>query len=92
MPWKPGQSGNPSGRPKIPEATKKLLEEGGPEAFAFWLDSLRNPETTWPQKDKAAERLASYWIGKPREMIDLDVEGRIDGFTVNIVKRTNAGD
>ena len=39
-PWKPGQSGNPSGRPKSKPITDALLAAVDPKAFAEKLVSL----------------------------------------------------
>jgi len=40
--WKPGQSGNPGGRPKIPEATKEAFKEASPEALECLREIMRS--------------------------------------------------
>ena len=82
-----GQVNNPHGRPVIPEELKAKLKDGFTEVIQFWFDTLRNNTERWDYRNKAAENIANYGYGKPREAIDLDVSGKIDGITIEIVKK-----
>jgi len=82
-----GQVNNPAGRPVIPEQLKTTLREGFTECIQFWFDTLRNPEAKWEYRNKSAENISNYGYGKPRESIDVDMTGKVEGLTIEIVKR-----
>lgn len=67
-----GQSGNPSGRPKMPEDLKKSLKEGAAEAVKIWRD-IQNDETA-SKRDrlKAGELLMAYGYGKAVQPVEVD--------------------
>jgi hypothetical protein len=85
-----GQVNNPHGRPVIPEELKAKLKDGFTEVIQFWFDTLRNDTERWDYRNKAAENIANYGYGKPKESVDLDVSGKIDGITIEIVKKIDA--
>ena len=89
---KPGQSGNPGGRPNIPDEVKKLLAEGADKAIRFWLDTLGNEEANMTHRLTAAEKLAAYGFGKPKEIIDMDIDGKVTGITIEVVRKLDADD
>ena len=71
--WKKGESGNPKGRPKLPdlkEAMTALLadEKNGKTALDAVLARLR--QMAIDGNIKAAETLLSYAYGKPKQSID----------------------
>lgn len=84
-----GQSGNPSGRPTIPEELKNKLkgEYGG--VIDFWIRSYKDESLRWDYRDKAATNIANYAYGKPKEIIDVDLQGRVENVTIEIVKKLN---
>ena len=59
--WIKGQSGNPAGRPKLPEEFKMH----GPEAVKKLLKWIRsdNPKASV----RAIEVWLHYWLGKPKD-------------------------
>lgn len=73
-----GQSGNVSGRPSIPEHLKTTLKEGFEESVTFWFETLRNPEAKWEWRDKSAQMIANYAYGKPKELIDIDMNANVN--------------
>jgi hypothetical protein len=77
-----GQVNNPHGRPVIPEELKAKLKDGFTEVIQFWFDTLRNDTERWDYRNKAAENIANYGYGKPRESIDIDHSGSIDSIKV----------
>ena len=46
MPWRPGQSGNPSGRPKVVAEVRDLARKHAPEAIATLVGIMRNEDAT----------------------------------------------
>lgn len=88
--WQKGQTGNPGGRPSLPDELKTKLKKGSEEAVAFWLATLANEDALWLHRNKSAENIVQYAYGKPKEIIDVDIEGRFEGFTINVVNKTNA--
>ncbi len=67
-PWKPGQSGNPGGRAKLPEA----FREKGPEALARIVELMADgdPKTAI----KAATWIAERIYGKAAQSIEIEGE------------------
>ena len=68
-PWKPGESGNLSGRPKLPPEIAKRLNELTPEAIerlAFWMRST-NPKASVA----ATVALLDRGLGKPAQSVDI---------------------
>jgi len=92
MAFQKGQVNNPHGRPVIPEELKGKLKDGFTEVIQFWFDTLRNPEEKWDYRNKSAENIANYGYGKPREAIDLDVSGKVDMMTIEIVRKIEQDD
>jgi hypothetical protein len=74
MPWKPGNSGNPGGRPKGVRKLLKLATKHAPKALAYALRLLEEPDIGEEPKDMVAHRrvkleaaklIASYGMGAP---------------------------
>jgi len=87
-----GQSGNPGGRKAMPEELKKTILDSVPGVVQFWIDTYQDRHAKWEHRNKAAENLVAYGYGKAKEMIDMEHSGKIDGFVINIVKKTDVGD
>lgn len=87
MPFQPGQSGNPSGRPAMPDELKTKIREAVPGVIDFWIATYLDEDQDFPYRNKAAENLIAYGYGKPKEIIDLDISGRLDGMTIEIVRK-----
>ena len=67
-PWKPGQSGNPSGKPK--DTIGPLARKHGPEAIRLLLDIMRNARDQG-HRIKAAQIILERGFGKPREALEI---------------------
>ena len=66
--WKPGESGNPSGRPRKGPAMKALEErcrESADEALAFLLDTIQDRDAPHNVRLAAAREILDRGYGKP---------------------------
>lgn len=70
-PWKKGQSGNPSGRAKIPEDAKAMLKAATPAAVKLLVDTLNNENERTETRVKCAEAVLDRVYGKANQPIDL---------------------
>jgi len=79
-PFKPGQSGNPSGRPKVAkefrERCREFMTETGFETLASIANSPRDRD-----RFRAIELIAGYALGKPKQGVELTGE---EGGDINI--------
>ena len=77
-PFKPGQSGNPGGRPKMPEEMRQILREAGPELARKLLAYTEhsNPKIAMWAITEALDRA----YGKPVQAQDIsfDVDSTAD--------------
>jgi len=73
--WKPGQSGNPSGRPKMPVELKEMLKRIAPEMFQVVIDIAKDPKSKPSDRIKASEILIERVYGKAAQPICGDEEG-----------------
>ena len=69
--WKPGQSGNPGGRPKMPDDVKDALEGGSLRAAQRLVQLVDSPDERIALM--ASETVLSRLYGKPAQQIDAQV-------------------
>ena len=65
--WKPGQSGNPGGRPKITADIKELARVHTLDAVKALVEALARPEHAVP----AAGMLLAYGYGRPTQNVNI---------------------
>ena len=88
-PFKKGQSGNPKGRPKLPDikaAMAKVLaeEKDGMDALEAVLKALRTRAIKGDVR--AAQELLDRGYGRSKQSIDHTTDGeKITGFTVEVI-------
>jgi len=88
--WKKGESGNPKGRPPMPdlkEALTKLLSEqqNGTTALEAILKALFKRALSGDVR--AAQELLDRGFGKSQQLIDVTTQGeQINHFTYEVIK------
>lgn len=79
MVFKPGQSGNPNGRPKLDPRIREMFEAKGEEAFHVISKHMNSEDERVSLA--AAEKLMDRAYGKPAQQLDLGNADE-DGFKV----------
>ena len=69
--FRPGISGNPGGRPKMPEEFRQLARENSIPALQVVVDILKNPKSANKDKLKAAEIILDRAWGKPIQGVEM---------------------
>ena len=77
-PFQPGQSGNPNGRPKMPEDVRKKLKAATPEAVQLLIDVMKNEDEKTALRMDAAKTIIERVYGKPTQPIDNAISGGLD--------------
>ncbi len=72
-----GQSGNPGGRPKLPEDIRILCQSKGREAIAVAVNLLNDREQPGQVRLRAAELILDRGWGKPIEYVDARMEAQL---------------
>src|SRR5215470_3146795 len=78
MPWKPGQSGNPSGRRKWhgnKRTITELARDMAPDALRILGKIMRDPKSTSTARAIAADRILDRAYGKPPAAVGVIVSG-----------------
>ena len=71
-PWKKGQSGNPGGRPAVPEDVKEALRAASPQAVATLVQIMLNGKSE-DTRVKAANIILERAHGKAVAAVDVRV-------------------
>jgi hypothetical protein len=81
MPFKPGQSGNPGGRPKEADGLAKYIRSKSKDCFEFADILMEMARNGAEDKDKfnATKLLLEYGIGKPTEHVEHTVDESLAG-------------
>ena len=71
-PFAPGQSGNPGGRPRIPDDVKALARSYTREAITTAAEIMRNPAETGTARMSAVNTILDRGWGKAPQHISVD--------------------
>lgn len=77
-PWKPGQSGNPGGRPKIPQDVKEMARGLSPKAIETLGEIMQDKGAPPAARVSAASTILDRGYGKAPQHITTE---RIDNLT-----------
>lgn len=90
MAFKPGESGNPSGRPKVPKELVAICRDISPEVVQFWVTTMRNAEEKAADRLRASENIMERAYGKAAQNINANVNDQrtIDTSTLTEQQRT----
>lgn len=78
--FKPGECGNPGGRPKVDPAIRKLCEAECINSIKTLIE-LRDSTSTPPNiRALAANSLLDRGLGKPRQELDIEHSGEVNVF------------
>lgn len=81
----PGKSGNPSGRPKMPEELREAFRAHAPIALKTLVDVMTTGEKD-SDRVKASEIILDRGYGKASQPIDATLEGAIQVINVGLPK------
>lgn len=77
VPFKKGESGNPGGRPKVPEEVKEMLRAAAPQAVQLLVDTLNNDKVKTDLRIKCAETLLDRAYGKATQPIEGNMDNKV---------------
>lgn len=66
-----GKSGNPGGRPKVPEPFKELVQSKSVPALERIIEIMENPASKPGDVFMCAKLILEYAYGKPKESMSL---------------------
>lgn len=72
--FKKGKSGNPGGRPKVPDSVKKMLKRAAPDAVRLLIETISNESTTMNYRLDAAKEILNRVYGKAAQPIDGELD------------------
>jgi hypothetical protein len=76
--WKPGESGNPSGKSRSHYDLVKKAKAAGPAAFKTILEVMENPKAPVSLRVKCAIEVLDRGYGRPLNPQHVRVDGEID--------------
>lgn len=72
--FKPGQSGNPNGRKKIPDDIKEMLRGATPAACKLLCDTINDQDAKIELRIKCSEIVLDRVYGKPQQAVEVDAK------------------
>ena len=72
--FKKGKSGNPGGRPKVPDTVKKMLKSAAPDAVRLLIETISNEGAAMNHRLDAAKEILNRVYGKAAQPIDGELD------------------
>jgi len=69
--WKKGESGNPNGRPKLPEEIRDAARAASPKAIQVLVDIMSSDEANQGERIKAAIAILNRAYGTPPQSVEV---------------------
>jgi hypothetical protein len=84
--FKKGASGNPGGRPKVPEEFKEIAKKNSIPALHKVIEILQSPDSENKDKLRAAEIIMDRAWGKAKQELEVgNIEDRPFEVTIKVV-------
>lgn len=80
-PWKPGQTGNPNGRPKKAQQIVDKAQDHAEEALKAMIDLLKSEDER--VKLQAAQAILDRGLGKPKQTIEDNRKSEVTDYTAD---------
>lgn len=80
-----GKSGNPGGRPAVPDEVKTMLKAAAPGAVQLLIDTIADEGVKIDLRIACAERLLERVYGKPAQPIEGETGGAFE-VQIEVVK------
>lgn len=77
-PFRPGQSGNPGGRPKMSDDVREMLKAATPKAVKLLVSVMDDDGQKAALRMDAAKTIIERVYGKPLQPIDSTISGGLD--------------
>ena len=86
--WKKGESGNPSGRPKLPEEIRDAARAASPKAIQILVDIMSSEDANQGERIKAAIAILNRAYGTPAQSVEITgKEGEPLGIKIEYVNK-----
>ena len=76
--FKKGQSGNPGGRPKVPEEIKEAFKAAAPEALDLLLKLMRDEKEKSEIRVRCAETVLDRGYGKATQFVEGNLDNKVE--------------
>ena len=86
MVFKPGQSGNPSGRKPVDPSVKAMFDKQLPAALSAITSCLQSDDEAI--RLKAANIIVERVLGKPYQAVELSGDDSLKNIVVNVITKT----
>ena len=87
--FKPGQSGNPSGRPKIPEQVKEMFKAATPTAADMLIKTINDLEAKPELRIECAKYVIDRVYGKATQPMEIDAAKSLFNVNIQVIEQND---